>query len=129
MRRAIPAFSISIVLLVAGNTALPAQSTNAASSNAFIFEFEAKCATCHGDNSSVDRAPNRDSLESMAPERIYQSLTDGPMAQFVPDWSDDEKKGLATALSGRPFGGAETRSAASMSNQCTDVASNSSSPA
>ena len=129
MRRAIAAFSISIVLLVAGNTALPAQSTNAASSNAFIFEFEAKCATCHGDNSSVDRAPNRDALESMAPERIYQALADGPMAEFVPDWSDDEKKGLATALTGRPFGGAETRSAASMSNQCIDAASNSSSPA
>ena len=99
------AYGMAILLLSVGRTALPVEFTNAASSNAFIFEFEAICATCHGDNVSIDRAPNRAALEAMAPERIYQSLTGGPMAQFVLDWPDDKKKGLATAITGRPFGG------------------------
>ena len=117
---------MAILLLSVGRTDLPVEFTNAASSNAFIFEFEATCSTCHGDNHSIDRAPNRGALEAMAPERIYQSLTDGPMAQFVLDWSDDKKKGLATAITGRPFGGAETRSAASMSNRCAGTSASSS---
>ena len=99
------ACGMAILLLSVGRTALPVEFTNAASSNAFIFEFEAICATCHGDNVSIDRAPNRAALEAMAPERIYQSLTGGAMAQFVLDWPDDKKKGLATAITGRPFGG------------------------
>ncbi len=99
------ACGMAILLLSVGRTALPVEFTNSASSNAFIFEFEAICATCHGDNVSIDRAPNRAALEAVAPERIYQSLTDGPMAQFVLDWRDDKKKGLATGITGRPFGG------------------------
>ena len=99
------ACGMAILLLSVGRTALPVEFTNAASSNAFIFEFEATCATCHGDNVSIDRAPNGAVLEAMAPERIYRSLTGGPMAQFVLDWPDDKKKGLATAITGRPFGG------------------------
>jgi cytochrome c553 len=65
------ACGMAILLLSVGRTALPVEFTNAASSNAFIFEFEAICATCHGDNVSIDRAPNRAALEAMAPERIY----------------------------------------------------------
>ena len=99
------ACGMAILLLSVGRTALPVEFTNSASSNAFIFKFEAICATCHGDNVSIDRAPNRAALEAVAPERIYQSLTDGPMAQFVLDWRDDKKKGLATGITGRPFGG------------------------
>ena len=99
------AYGMAILLLSVGRTALPVEFTNAGSSNAFIFEFEAICATCHGDNVSIDRAPNRAALEAMAPERIYQSLTGGPKAQFVLDWPNDKKKGLATAITGRPFGG------------------------
>ena len=99
------ACGVAILLLSVGRTALPVEFTNSASSNAFVFEFEAICATCHGDNVSIDRAPNRAVLEAVARERIYQSLTDGPTAQFVLDWRDDKKKGLATAITGRPFGG------------------------
>jgi polyvinyl alcohol dehydrogenase (cytochrome) len=119
------ACGMAILLLSVGRTALPVEFTNAASSNAFIFEFEAICATCHGDDVLIDRAPNRAALEAMAPERIYQSLTDGPMAQFVLDWPDDKKKGLATFITGRPFGGPGARSAASMPNRCASTSASS----
>ena len=99
------ACGMAILLLSFGRTASPVEFTNSASSTAFVFEFEAIRATCHGDNVSIDRAPNRAALEAVSPERIYQSLTDGPTAQFVLDWRDDKKNGLATAITGRPFGG------------------------
>ena len=70
MRRLTLACGIAILLLTVSRTALSLEFTNAASSNAFIFEFEATCSTCHGDNHSIDRAPNRGALEAMAPERI-----------------------------------------------------------
>jgi len=37
--------------------------------------FEARCAQCHGGNAAERRAPDRNALNAMTPERILEALT------------------------------------------------------
>ena len=81
-----------------------------------------RCSDCHTEQ-GVDRAPAMALLERMTPERIYGALTSGPMAQIAADLdlSDEERRGIAASISGRPMGSVD-RSAAGMTNQCTSGA-------
>ena len=45
--------------------------------------FEWFCINCHESNDPEMRAPSREALRRMDPERILQALTTGPMAEFV----------------------------------------------
>jgi hypothetical protein len=42
--------------------------------------FEARCAQCHGGNAAERRAPDRNAIAAMTPERILEALTSGSMA-------------------------------------------------
>ena len=80
--------------------------------------FEWFCINCHESNDPDMRAPSRAALRSMDPERVLAALTNGPMAQFVPDFDEEQLRAMAELASGKPFGGVADRTADAMSNPC-----------
>ncbi len=75
---------------------------------------------CHGTKSLVPNAVSREALRSFPPERVLKALTTGTMAANASGLSEQEKRGLAEYLTGRPFGNAADRSAKAMPNRCAD---------
>ena len=73
--------------------------------------------SCHG-NPNVPQAPAPDAVRQMPPERIYDALTTGVMKPMGDSLTDDQKKMLATFLSGRPLGSLKEGDAKDMPNQC-----------
>jgi polyvinyl alcohol dehydrogenase (cytochrome) len=82
-----------------------------------IAVFEQHCMSCHG-NPNVPRAPQPSVIRQMSAERIYDALTTGLMKAQGATLTEDQRKMLATFLSGRPLGAAEQGSAKDMPNQC-----------
>ena len=54
--------------------------------------FESRCAQCHGAAANERRAPDRNALMSMTPERILAALTTGSMAVNATGMSDGQKR-------------------------------------
>jgi polyvinyl alcohol dehydrogenase (cytochrome) len=73
---------------------------------------------CHG-NPNVPQAPAPDAIRQMSAERIYDALTTGVMKPQGDSLTDDQKKMLATFLSGRPLGSLQQGDAKSMPSHCT----------
>ena len=84
----------------------------------YLVLFHQRCATCHGVDGALPRAASLEALRTFPPERVYEALTAGSMAVHAAELSDEEKRGLATYVAGRPFGNAVDRSAGAMSNAC-----------
>ena len=84
----------------------------------YLVLFQQRCAACHGVDGAAPRAASLEALRALSPERVYEALTAGSMAVNAGELSDEEKRGLATYVAGRPFGSAVDRSAAAMSNPC-----------
>jgi polyvinyl alcohol dehydrogenase (cytochrome) len=82
-----------------------------------IGTFQQHCMSCHG-NPNVPQAPSPDTIRQMPPERIYDALTTGVMKPQGESLTDDQKKMLATFLSGRPLGSMQEGDAKSMPNHC-----------
>ncbi len=82
-----------------------------------IGTFQQRCMSCHG-NPNVPLAPSPDTIRQMPPERIYNALTTGVMKPQGDSLTDDQKKMLATFLSGRPLGSEQEGDAKSMPNHC-----------
>jgi polyvinyl alcohol dehydrogenase (cytochrome) len=82
-----------------------------------IGTFQTHCMSCHG-NPNVPQAPAPDAVRQMPPERIYDALTIGVMKPMGDSLTDDQKKMLATFLSGRPLGSLKEGDAKDMPNQC-----------
>jgi polyvinyl alcohol dehydrogenase (cytochrome) len=80
--------------------------------------FEQHCMTCHG-NPNVPRAPQPSVIRQMSPERIYEALTTGVMKAQGSTLTEDQRKMMATFLSGRPLGTLEKGAAKDMPNQCS----------
>lgn len=80
--------------------------------------FESRCAQCHGGNAAERRAPDRAMLAQMTPERILDALTRGSMVPNAVGLSDNQKRGLAELISGRPLGSSASGQASAMKNQC-----------
>ena len=99
-------------------TAAAAGAQPAMTDSRFLFLFHERCATCHGVNSPVPQAASLEALRAFSPERVYEALTAGSMAANAAELDDEEKRGLATYLAGKPFGSAVDRSAGAMPNPC-----------
>jgi polyvinyl alcohol dehydrogenase (cytochrome) len=82
--------------------------------------FELSCAACHDNTNPESRAPSRETLRVMDPERVLRAITTGAMAEFVPGLDDERLRAIAELVTGKPFGGTADRTAAAMSNQCRD---------
>ncbi len=82
-----------------------------------IGTFETHCMGCHG-NPNVPQAPAPSAIRQMPPERIYDALATGVMKPQGDALTDDQKKMLATFLSGRPLGSLKEGDAKDMPNHC-----------
>jgi polyvinyl alcohol dehydrogenase (cytochrome) len=82
-----------------------------------IGTFQTHCMGCHG-NPNVPQAPAPDAIRQMPPERIYDALTTGLMKPQGDSLTEDQRKMLATFLSGRPLGSLKEGDAKDMPNQC-----------
>jgi polyvinyl alcohol dehydrogenase (cytochrome) len=115
-----------LVCVGAASAQAPAQTQQpppAAGANLFtgtetgIGTFQTHCMGCHG-NPNVPQAPTPDAVRQMPPERIYDALTTGVMKPQGDSLTDEQKKMLATFLSGRPLGSLKEGDAKDMPNHC-----------
>jgi polyvinyl alcohol dehydrogenase (cytochrome) len=96
----------------------PPQTANlSAGTETGIGTFQTHCMGCHG-NPQVPQAPAPDAIRQMTPEKIYEALTTGPMKPQGDQLTDDQRKMLATFLSGRPLGSLKEGDAKDMPNHC-----------
>jgi len=66
--------------------------------------YQRNCASCHeGGN---DRAPTREALRGMTPERVLAALETGPMISMFTGRTAAERRVLAEFLTGKAFGAA-----------------------
>ncbi len=79
--------------------------------------FQTQCTSCHG-NPAVERAPSPAAIREMPPEKIYNALVSGLMQSQGAALSDQQKRGVAEFMSGRPLGSAASGAAAQMPNRC-----------
>ena len=66
----------------------------------------------------MERVPSPDTIRQMSPERIYDALTIGAMKAQGESLTEDQRKMLATFLSGRPLGSLKEGDAKDMPNHC-----------
>jgi polyvinyl alcohol dehydrogenase (cytochrome) len=83
-----------------------------------IAVFQQHCMGCHG-NPNVERAPSPGAIREMSPERIYTALTTGVMKAQGDSLTEDQRRMMATFLSGRPLGSLQQGDAKDMPNHCS----------
>jgi polyvinyl alcohol dehydrogenase (cytochrome) len=64
--------------------------------------YRRSCGTCH--DTAENRAPLREALRGMAPERILASMETGSMVTMAGGRTAIERRGIAEYLSGKPLG-------------------------
>lgn len=84
--------------------------------NAGIFAFTAKCASCH--DTGMDKAPDRYALNRHTPEEVLAKITAGPHAAHATGLTEWQKRVTAVYVGGRPLGSAATGDASAMRNRC-----------
>ena len=107
-----------LVASVAVTVLLPMATSAQVTESHWLSVFEEQCAVCHGTTSLAPRAVSREALRAFSPERVFNALTTGTMVANASELSEEERRGLAEFLTGRPFGNAADRSAAAMPNRC-----------
>ncbi len=113
---ALVALAMPVGLLNAqGDRPRPVQSMGTESGFAV---FQTKCMGCHGNPAMADRAPSPATLREMAPEKIYEALTTGPMKTQGSALTEDQRKMVAVFMSGKTFGAAAQGDAKDMPNHC-----------
>jgi polyvinyl alcohol dehydrogenase (cytochrome) len=80
------------------------------------FDYLNTCAVCHG---RVERAPTLETLQSLSPEKIYETITTGTMKTQAAKLTNEQKVKIAEFLSGRTLGIAESGDRTNMSNGCS----------
>lgn len=79
--------------------------------------FQQRCMGCHG-NPNVERAPSPAAIREMPPEKIYDALTTGVMKGQGSALTEDQRRMVATFMSGRPLGSLTEGDAKEMPNRC-----------
>jgi polyvinyl alcohol dehydrogenase (cytochrome) len=95
--------------------------------NAGIFAFTGRCATCH--DTGKGGATDRYALNRHTPEEVLASITTGSMAQYAQGLTEYEKRVVAVYVGGRPLGSAAEGDAARMKNRCESVSTFAPAPA
>jgi polyvinyl alcohol dehydrogenase (cytochrome) len=80
------------------------------------FDYLNTCAVCHG---RVERAPTLETLQSLSPEKIYETITTGSMKAQAANLTNEQKVKIAEFVSGRTLGIRESGDGKSMSNRCS----------
>ena len=95
--------------------------------NAGIFAFTGRCASCH--DTGKGGATDRYALNRHTPEEVLSSITTGKMAQYAQGLTEYEKRVVAVYVGGRPLGAAAQGDAAQMKNRCETPAAFAPAPA
>ena len=80
--------------------------------------YQTNCSGCHG-NPGVQKAPDPNTLRQMSPEKIYDALTTGAMKVVGDKLTDQQKRTVAEAVSGRNLGSLASGDATRMPNRCS----------
>jgi polyvinyl alcohol dehydrogenase (cytochrome) len=81
--------------------------------------FEQRCASCHVNPAPGTRAPTLEHMRALSPEAILASITNGSMLEMAIGLDVEQRRQIATFVTGRSFGAALPADAASMPNRCT----------
>src|SRR5439155_9111688 len=84
--------------------------------NAGIFAFTGRCATCH--DTGQKGAADRYTLNRHTPEEVLASITTGSMKEYAEGLSEYDTRVLAVYVGGRPLGAFATGDASQMKNRC-----------
>ncbi len=82
--------------------AVLAATSGAASAQDGAALYKEHCASCH--DAGVDRAPSREALHAMSPQRILEALEFGPMVSMTHGRTTAERRAMAEYASGRSLG-------------------------
>ena len=63
--------------------------------------YQQLCASCH--DSGTERAPARDALQAMTPERVLAALENGPMLSMAAGRTGVERRAIAEFVAGKAF--------------------------
>ncbi|HEY7448543.1 MAG TPA: PQQ-binding-like beta-propeller repeat protein [Vicinamibacterales bacterium] len=63
--------------------------------------YKQLCASCH--DAGLDRAPSRDALQTMGPERVLAALESGPMLSMASGRTGVERRAIAEYVTGKRF--------------------------
>src|SRR5678815_2333706 len=63
--------------------------------------YKQLCASCH--DAGTERAPNRDALRSMTPERVLTAMESGPMLSMAAGRTGVERRAIAEFVTGKSF--------------------------
>src|SRR5205085_3144360 len=63
--------------------------------------YKQNCASCH--DGGNDRAPSRESLRAMAPERVLNAMEAGPMISMASRLKAMDRRALAEYVTGKIF--------------------------
>src|SRR6266849_7345569 len=93
-------FAPALLVALVTTAISAAGQTPAASDGATI--YKEVCAACH--DVGFERAPGRDALRAMAPERILAALESGAMISMMAARTSAERRAVSEFLAGKPFG-------------------------
>ena len=63
--------------------------------------YKQLCASCH--DAGTERAPNRETLQAMSPERVLTAMESGPMLSMASGRTGTERRALAEFVTGKSF--------------------------
>ena len=63
--------------------------------------YAAACAQCHDGPAAQSRVPGRAALQAMSFEHVLAALTTGSMASIAPQRSDEERRAIASFVTGK----------------------------
>ncbi len=90
--------------------------THPQNTNAGIYAFTSRCATCH--DAGTNGARDRYALNRLTPEDVLASIATGSMARYAEGMTEFEKRVVAVYSGGRPLGAAAAGDASQMKNVC-----------
>jgi polyvinyl alcohol dehydrogenase (cytochrome) len=95
------AHSTTPLLLVLSSAALFAAAPDGAAL------YATRCAVCHDAATPAGdlRVPKKDELSKRAPQNIVDSMTSGPMREQAKGLSEDDKRAIASHITGKAFDG------------------------
>lgn len=83
-----------------------------------VLVFQTTCVNCHG-KPEFEKAPPLSALLQYTPERIYEALNSGPMAQVIGNrLNDPAKRAVSESITGQRLGAAAAGAAEAMPNRC-----------
>src|SRR5438046_1907840 len=63
--------------------------------------YQRQCASCH--DGGLDRAPSRDDLKTLTPQRVLAALETGAMISMATGRSAEERRAIAEFVTGQSF--------------------------